>query len=1088
MSNDANTFPLFLPLKFDDGGAFPALASALNSMQSAADGSAKAIKTSLTQAVVEASNLAKSVASVPLGPGGKLDLGVVQYQEAAAGAERTALAARELADAYTRVTTAAGGVGTSLTLEAKGFAVAADEAERLAVVARQQAIAVASLQGELGRSQLAARVEAGALDAVTESTGNAAIARAELLHVVRASSDAFAAGLPVTMILGEEIGRLGEAAALSGGALGSVGTFFAGPWGIALTAGLAVLTPLVGKLLESGDAANGAADGLHKHAEAAKTTEQAIKDLNTALGKSIESERNQQISSYNAAQALEFEERQTRNLTQAKLADVNASLAKDRADIRAGRNSTDFNRSFRIQQGPSTAASLSGQIVGQNAALALAQQNVRLAQIPILQQSVKEATDKAAAAQGRFNREQDRLNELFSAGKISADQYQASLTKAQDVLDASKDKSDRAAKGHKGLTEAEREAEAAARDLAAEQRALDQALDAIVKQFDPARAAAQAYADTLSDIARLQTAGKLGIGDRVLYDFRADQKEALTQQSVANDNAKQLYKELGIDPGADLNGIVDAIDSTTKGMIDAGTAGGHALRASGTEAARAIADTLGIRLKGNVGGLLSLFTTPTSALNPFDQGRAQALQPLRELSGSITSVFGKGGDLDKTLGNLIGSAQFGQLAGGLLLGSSGSKPGEAFGGALGNVAGKALGTQFGKQLGKLAGLAGPIGSVVGGLLGGVIGGLFKKIPKAAATFSIDQYGNVSNSVTGNTSGARSTATQEASGVISGIQQVAQQLGASLNSGAPLASIGNYNGKYRVSTSGSSKLGGYSGSASQNESQYGLYNFDDDEQAAIAFAIQTDIQNGVLKGISAASQKILAPGQDLNTAITKAVAIENIPKQLKAITDPVGSAIDTINQVSYLQEGGATAEQFAQAQNLYDLQRADAIKQATDETTSALKSLISDLTVGNDAHSLQDRLAAAQAVYNPLAAQAQNGMLAVSDYQDFTDAARNVVDISRQLYGSQQGYFDTESSILALTQKIESAQEAINTSAANSGTPFDGTNVVNAIGSLSDALLAPLNAVNENLGRVVTAIQTSGFDGSGSAASVARLNF
>ena len=90
----------------------------------------------------------------------------------------------------------------------------------------------------------------------------------------------------------------------------------------------------------------------------------------------------------------------------------------------------------------------------------------------------------------------------------------------------------------------------------------------------------------------------------------------------------------------------------------------------------------------------------------------------------MTRLFQKflGADLwQRTLaspGRPIEGAAYGQMAGGLVLGSSGSKTGAAIGGALGNIAGKALGKAVGGTFGKALG---PLGSIAGGILGSAFG-------------------------------------------------------------------------------------------------------------------------------------------------------------------------------------------------------------------------------------------------------------------------------------------------------------------------------------------------------------------------------
>lgn len=88
-------------------------------------------------------------------------------------------------------------------------------------------------------------------DAVVEGHTKMGASGAILQHVIRSTTDSFAAGLPPSMIFAEQIGRIGEAAALSGGALGAAGEVLAGPWGIAIIGGISLLTTLIGHLADS---------------------------------------------------------------------------------------------------------------------------------------------------------------------------------------------------------------------------------------------------------------------------------------------------------------------------------------------------------------------------------------------------------------------------------------------------------------------------------------------------------------------------------------------------------------------------------------------------------------------------------------------------------------------------------------------------------------------------------------------------------------------------------------------------------------------------------------------------------------------
>ncbi|MFK5284199.1 hypothetical protein ACI3PL_31935, partial [Lacticaseibacillus paracasei] len=66
------------------------------------------------------------------------------------------------------------------------------------------------------------------------------------------------------------------------------------------------------------------------------------------------------------------------------------------------------------------------------------------------------------------------------------------------------------------------------------------------------------------------------------------------------------------------------------------------------------------------------------------------------------------------------------------------------------------------------------------------------------------------------------------------------------------------------------------------------------QAAIRFALADAIKDGVISGVSAASTRILQSGQNIEVALEKALMIEELPKKMRARLDPVGAALDELD--------------------------------------------------------------------------------------------------------------------------------------------------------------------------------------------------
>lgn len=127
----------------------------------------------------------------------------------------------------------------------------------------------------------------GAHKRMSLAANNNRVAMLEMQHVVRGSVDQFAAGAPVSQIFAQHIASVGQAASLAGGSLGTLGTVLSGPFGLAITAGTAILALFIGKLLSSADATAEAVKKLKEHAEKLHIDEEAQRIFNRTVEGSI---------------------------------------------------------------------------------------------------------------------------------------------------------------------------------------------------------------------------------------------------------------------------------------------------------------------------------------------------------------------------------------------------------------------------------------------------------------------------------------------------------------------------------------------------------------------------------------------------------------------------------------------------------------------------------------------------------------------------------------------------------------------------------------------------------------------------------
>lgn len=301
-----------------------------------------------------------------------------------------------------------------------------------------------------------------------------------------------------------------------------------------------------------------------------------------------------------------------------------------------------------------------------------------------------------------------------------------------------------------------------------------------------------------------------------------------------------------------------------------------------------------------------------SVLNILNQTKA-GKEGFKLLADKLDGIFGGTGSFTGTMKSILQGAGLGLVAGGLFGNSKGSQLGGSIGGAIGQVAGDAIGKTVGGAIGSALG---PLGSILGGLAGGLLGGLFGSTPRASATLSL---GGIST--TGTSGKLKAAATSAGNSVMTALADLAEQLGGELG-GSISTSIGLRKGNYRVDTTGSGIT----------KTSKGAIDFGEDAAAAVKFAIQDAIRDGVITGLREGTQALIRGAGDIETQLSKALKFENVFKELKQRVDPVGFALEQLgNELTAMKkifaEAGASAAEYADLEKLFQLKREDAIKQA-----------------------------------------------------------------------------------------------------------------------------------------------------------------
>lgn len=460
-------------------------------------------------------------------------------------------------------------------------------------------------------------------------------------------------------------------------------------------------------------------------------------------------------------------------------------------------------------------------------------------------------------------------------------------------------------------------------------------------------------------------------------------------------------------------------------------------------------------------------------------------------SGGIIPT--RGGGFDATLrggaGNFLQSPTFALGLGTLATSVFGNgSTGSQLGGMVGSIGGQALGS----SIAALGSFGGPVGAIAGAILGSILPGLLSGSKRGSVT-----VGGIGGSLgivgsQGNSRSREQTAAQGAGSLIDAIFQIADQLGGGIDASRGRVSFGMRNDSFRVDPTG----------RGITRLDNGAVDFGSDQEAAMRFAIQDLIRDGVITGISQASQNLLARGSDLEGQIEKALLIEQIPKLLRQRMDPLGAALDEIYDKfkrvnDALVEGSASAEQFAQARQLWELEKADAIA-SIGAASQSLKDFLASLNAGSSSPlSLREQRAEAERQLEPFLTQisaaesaraeverlrasgasaadieraeaAARTAAAAINQDGFTQASQLLLSISRQSNASSGAFFSDFDRIRALTGQAIGFVDQASSRPGDTRDPFSSAIAQNT----QDAAII-LSEQTAILNQILTAINDNG---------------
>lgn len=437
--------------------------------------------------------------------------------------------------------------------------------------------------------------------------------------------------------------------------------------------------------------------------------------------------------------------------------------------------------------------------------------------------------------------------------------------------------------------------------------------------------------------------------------------------------------------------------------------------------------------------------------------------PIKSMSdgfGELKSAFsGPNGSFMKGLGSVIGKAGAGMEMGGMAdsllkgLGVKSSKTGAQIGGALGSA------------------FLGPIGGAIGGILGGLVGGVFKKTKYATASVAMMAGGDLGvGSLKGNSDKREGIANDAATSVISGLEQLAASLGGSLT-GSPSVSIGTYDDKWRVSTTG------YQGKLKKGKS--GVVDFGKDgAEEAIKFAIQDALKDGVITGISEFSKRVLST-MDIDKATNLATSYEAILTDLAKFKDPIKGAVDeTVKSIDTLidqmRKAGATSEELANAEQWRSIKLDEVLK----DQTSSFRDILDQLNGDAGGFTALSQLTTELGDFDKFKTDIAAGKAV--DQDAYSDLVNKIMGHAGDIYGVNTSQYQD---IIGSLRDNTTGALANATNTFNAAATKDTTAA--AISTQTDQVTASIGVTNDYLAQMLEAIKALGFSvpSSGSVKSV-----
>ncbi|MEZ5708124.1 MAG: hypothetical protein R3E02_01910 [Blastomonas sp.] len=1082
MTAQSSIFPIHIKPEYQ--GGMPALDGITRDISAVSEKARQQFERDFT----EVAGIVRNALGTARNAAGALDLGTDRLQESARNAQIYATGLREVEQAARSLAVSTGDTSEETRRYLQAATEAAREAERSASALRQKAATYERLQSELNQTASATqqlitaeRGYAGSSRQLNGALGQQRFAMIQIGQQLQDITVGLQGGQRAATVFAQQIPQLSfaligfeKSANKALAAVGRLGTFLSGPWGAAILIATTVIGNLTAGLIANANAHEGAKEGADANREATSALSEAIDKLDEVTGR-----LNQSLEQTRVQLALEANEKfnnaiATRELIKQKLLLAEANLRVSESALGPGATSADF----------------------------AARAGSNLAELRALRKEFEQNENDIAKARAGFK----YLLQPGRGFRLYEERRQA-YRGANDSGGRSGGGSGRSSGGDESAIERE------AKRLADLSKATADIIAGINRQFgeqprliDESRAAVATLDAQLKELLKPENAGLPDLDTQLneLMAARALAADAVNAEfdKLVAENERQIDLQKLIVQGREEEvEILERIADFEQRNGDLGEARKQIIAEQVVEMRRLNAEInksydglnliVGLGNGGPLQFLSNLISDPrarTGADGPIGEflfgtrlrqgdqekvvkgitdGYLEATEVLnRQLESLFARFLSGNGELASAIGQAAAGAQYGgDIA--RLLSSIGIKTdsgatsvlsglGTLISGSASVAGPLAIGSAISQQIGKALGFN-STATGIGGLVGGFLHSVVSSTKRGSAIIggsgsALDVVGFYGNS------GKRKEAAGGLAGeAISIIQQIADQLGGTVNAALGKVSIGYRKDEIFVDPQGR----GYTKASKFSD----IRGFGEDTEAAIRFAVADLIGDNVLQGIRLGSQRLLKNSKDIESGIADAHKFENVFKELDAIRDPLKAGLTGLDNefrdlIDVFQRAGATVEELGNLEELYGIRRKELIEQITEQELGTLNDLLKDLTTGNSALSLRDRRASALEAYNPLAAAIQAGEKV--DNEKFTQAARDLLAIERDLFGSQGGYFDRLGQITGLTTSArDNALAGLEAASSGQGLFGEAALVENAINNQTAALSGQLGILIES---------------------------